>query len=166
MGTGTFKTVEELSEMVDSVKSLFLSNVFHASCVGGVDKAGMVAAASTAPRLIGQSHPLNPSSFIADHPFFDLDQGDESGMIFFIGFLQPFSLMQPFIAIVLEPEKIDDGAAAAATVLQNSESIVGREKRSKWTSTAVPLSSVFKSARVIILLNQYFILPRNDRASL
>ncbi|KAB5516509.1 hypothetical protein DKX38_027157 [Salix brachista] len=55
-------------EMVDSAKSLFLSNVFHASCVG-VDKAGMVAAASTAPRLIGQSRPLNPPSFIADHPF-------------------------------------------------------------------------------------------------
>ncbi|KAJ6369829.1 hypothetical protein OIU76_028141 [Salix suchowensis] len=97
-------------------------------------------------------------------------QGDESGMIFVIGFLQRFSLMQPFIAIVLESEKIDDGAAAA-TVLQNSESIVDREKRSKWTSTAVPLSSVFKSVRVIILLNQYFILllllnPRNGRASL
>ncbi|KAG6741867.1 hypothetical protein POTOM_055147 [Populus tomentosa] len=30
-----FKAVRELSEMVDSAKSLFLSNVFHASCIEG-----------------------------------------------------------------------------------------------------------------------------------
>ncbi|KAJ6684426.1 hypothetical protein OIU85_008059 [Salix viminalis] len=45
--------------------------------------------------------------------------------------------MQPFIAIVLEPEKIDDGAAAA-TALQNSESIVDREKASALESTKRP----------------------------
>ncbi|KAJ6861013.1 hypothetical protein NC651_037175 [Populus alba x Populus x berolinensis] len=56
-----FKAVGELSGMVDSAKSLFLSNVFHASCIEANE--GTEAAASTAPRLIRQSRRLNPPSF-------------------------------------------------------------------------------------------------------
>ncbi|XP_011021086.1 PREDICTED: serpin-ZX-like [Populus euphratica] len=79
-----FKAVGELSEMVDSAKSLFLSNVFHASCIE-VNEEGTEAAASTAPRLIRQSRRLNPPSFVADHPFLFLIREEKSGMTFFIG---------------------------------------------------------------------------------
>ncbi|CAK7335287.1 unnamed protein product [Dovyalis caffra] len=79
-----FKAVGEFSEMVDSAKSLFLSNVFHASCIE-VNEEGTEAAASTAPRFIRKSRRLNPPSFVADHPFMFLIREEKSGMIFFIG---------------------------------------------------------------------------------
>uniref|UniRef100_A0A0A8YGD3 Serpin domain-containing protein n=1 Tax=Arundo donax TaxID=35708 RepID=A0A0A8YGD3_ARUDO len=80
-----FSAAADLSEMVDPLvgQNLFVSSVFHKSFVE-VNEEGTEAAATSGAAIELSGPRIEPTHFVADHPFLFLIQ-DSSGVVLFVG---------------------------------------------------------------------------------
>ncbi len=73
---------------------LYIAKVYHKTYVS-VDEAGTEAAAATAVSMsvrgAPSQRPVEPTSFVADHPFLFLIRDTKTGLVMFLGRIQDLS---------------------------------------------------------------------------